>query len=147
MGRVQSIVARFLRWPIASPASSEAAHLALGRWGENEASQFLKNAGYKILRRNFRGPHGGEVDIVCRDQEVLVFVEVKTRTDEQFGSPSKAVNRKKQRLIVKAAMVWLRMLDMPDIAFRFDIIEVLDEKPTQIHHIESAFTLPHPFHY
>jgi len=121
--------------------------LALGRWGENEASQFLKNAGYKILRRNFRGPHGGEVDIVCRDQEILVFVEVKTRTDEQFGSPSKAVNRKKQRLIVKAAMVWLRMLDMPDIAFRFDIIEVLDEKPTQIYHIESAFTLPHPFHY
>lgn len=87
------------------------------------------------------------MDIVCRDGEILVFVEVKTRTNEQFGSPSKAVNRKKQRLIVKAAMVWLRMLDMPDIAFRFDIIEVLDEEPPQIHHIESAFTLPEPFHY
>jgi len=87
------------------------------------------------------------VDIVCRDGEILVFVEVKTRSTEEFGSPSKAVNRKKQRLIVKAAMVWLRMLDMPDIAFRFDIIEVLKGDPPQIHHIESAFTLPGSFHY
>lgn len=87
------------------------------------------------------------MDIVCRDGEILVFVEVKTRTSEQFGSPSKAVNRKKQRLIVKAAMVWLRMLDMPDIAFRFDIIEVLDEDPPLVHHIESAFKLPGSFHY
>jgi putative endonuclease len=108
---------------------------------------FLKKAGWKILRRNFRAPHGGEIDIVCRDREVLVFVEVKTRTSDSYGRPAEAVDKKKRRLLVRAAMAWLRMLDMPDIAFRFDIIEVLDGRPPEINHIENAFSLPTPFHY
>jgi putative endonuclease len=91
--------------------------------------------------------HGGEIDIVCRDREVLVFVEVKTRSSEAFGRPSAAVDQKKRRLLLRAAMSWLRMLDMPDVAFRFDILEVLDGSPPEIRHIENAFTLPSPFHY
>src|SRR4030095_13997159 len=65
------------------------AHLMLGRFGENLAVRHLQRNDHKILFRNFRAPHGGEVDIVCRDkrQNELVFVEVKTRTSEDFGSP------------------------------------------------------------
>ena len=69
--------------------------------------------------------------IVCRDKRhnELVFVEVKTRSSEDFGRPLDAVDRKKRRLILRGAMTWLRMLDMPDIVFRFDVVEVVMSGP------------------
>jgi putative endonuclease len=125
------------------------AHLMLGRSGENLAARHLKNKGHKILFRNFRAPHGGEVDIVCRDkrQNELVFVEVKTRTSEDFGRPLDAVDRKKRRLILRGAMTWLRMLDMPDIVFRFDVVEVVISSPIEVRHIENAFRMPDNYSY
>ncbi|MBU6181721.1 MAG: YraN family protein [Verrucomicrobia bacterium] len=124
--------------------SAEAAHIALGRRGEEVAARHLGRNGHKILRRNFRAPHGGEVDIVCRDRRhnELVFVEVKTRSSEEFGRPSEAVDQKKRRLVIRGAMKWLRMLEMPDIVFRFDIVEVLAGPPGEVRHIENAFHLP-----
>ena len=124
-------------------------HLVLGRAGENLAVQHLRKNGHKILFRNFRAPHGGEVDIVCRDKRhnELVFVEVKTRTFEDFGRPLDAVDRKKRRLILRGAMTWLRMLDMPDIVFRFDVVEVVISSSTQVRHIEDAFRLPDNYSY
>ncbi len=92
-------------------------------------------------------PRIGEIDLVCRDREVLVFVEVKTRADEQFGRPAAAVDRAKRRRIVRAAIAWLRMLDMPDIAFRFDVVEVVAGPGGEIRHIENAFNLPEPYRY
>ena len=125
------------------------AHLVLGRAGENLAVRHLQKNGHKILFRNFRAPHGGEVDIVCRDkrQNELVFVEVKTRTSEDFGRPLDAVDRKKRRLILRGAMTWLRMLDMPDIVFRFDVVEVIISSPTEVRHIENAFRMPDNYSY
>ena len=84
--------------------------------GERIARVYLKGEGRKILYRNFRAPKGGEVDIVARDGEVLSFVEVKTRTSEEFGRPLDAVNRKKQKLIERGANEWLRLLGTRDIA-------------------------------
>ena len=125
------------------------AHLTLGRSGENLAVRHLKSKGHKILFRNFRAPQGGEVDIVCRDkrQNELVFVEVKTRTSEEFGRPLDAVDRKKRRLILRGAMTWLRMLDMPDIVFRFDVVEVVISSPIEVRHIENAFRMPDNYSY
>ena len=125
------------------------AHLVLGRVGENLAVRHLRKNGHKVLFRNFRAPHGGEVDIVCRDkrQNELVFVEVKTRTSEDFGRPLDAVDRKKRRLILRGAMTWLRMLDMPDIVFRFDVVEVIISSPTEVRHIENAFRMPDNYSY
>ena len=122
-------------------------HLALGRWGEDRAARHLKKLGWKVLRRNFRAPGGGEVDLVCRDRDTLVFAEVKTRRSEEMGRPLDAVDGKKQRLIRQGALYWLRLLDMPDITFRFDVIEVLASDPVEIRVIESAFTLPDPLRY
>ena len=127
----------------------EPPHLALGRAGEKLAAKHLQSNGHKILCRNFRAPHGGEVDIVCRDKRhnELVFVEVKTRSSEDFGRPLDAVDRRKRRLILRGAMTWLRMLDMPDIVFRFDVVEVVISGPPIIRHIENAFRLPENYSY
>jgi len=130
-----------------SPPSTSESHIALGTWGEEEASRHLKRLGWKILRRNFRAPGGGEVDLVCRDRDTLVFAEVKTRRSEELGRPLDAVDRKKQELIRRGALYWLRLLEMPDITFRFDVIEVLATDPVEIRVIESAFTLPDPIRY
>ena len=105
-----------------SPPSVSEGHLALGRWGEREAALHLRSLGWKILRRNFRAPHGGEVDLVCRDRDTLVFAEVKTRRSEELGRPLDAVDQKKQDLIRRGALHWLRLLGMPDLTFRFDVI-------------------------
>jgi len=121
---------------------------ALGRRGEQLAAAFLKRNGYKVLYRNFRTPHGGEVDLVCRDKQYreLVFVEVKTRgRTGDFGRPAEAVGREKQRLIARGALAWLRLLDDPAIIYRFDIVEIVfDGARPDITVIKDAFKLPEP---
>src|SRR5712691_8113555 len=89
-------------------------HLRRGELGEKLARRFLRKNGYKILYRNFRGRSGGEIDIVARDHDTLVFIEVKTRTREDFGRPVTAVDRQKQRRISRGGLAWLRLLDEPD---------------------------------
>jgi putative endonuclease len=140
------IIALVLRRSTNPPSISEG-HLKLGRWGENLAARHVKKLGWKILRRNFRAPGGGEVDLVCRDHDTLVFAEVKTRRSEELGRPLDAVDQKKQQLIRRGALHWLRLLEMPDITFRFDVIEVLATDPAEIRVIESAFTMPDPLRY
>jgi putative endonuclease len=124
-------------------------HLRRGARGEKLASHFLRSHGYKILYRNFRDRTGGEIDIVCRDGDTLVFVEVKTRGSEDFGRPVEAVDRQKQLRISKGGLAWLRMLDNPDIVFRFDVVEVLlpSEGDPQVEVIQNAFELSQPYIY
>src|SRR6266480_4424214 len=124
-------------------------HLWRGMHGEKLACRYLRRSGYKILFRNFRGRSGGEIDIVCRDHDTLGFVEVKTRTREDFGRPLEAVGRDKQRRISRGGLAWLRMLDNPDILFRFDVVEIVlteDAKP-RIELVKNAFQLPAPYIY
>jgi putative endonuclease len=103
-----------------------------------------------VLYRNFRAPRGGEVDIVCRDRscDTLAFVEVKTRSGGAFGTPAEAVTRDKQKLIARGALAWLRMLDDPEIIYRFDILEiVIDHSAPSYNLIKDAFKLPEPYIY
>ena len=124
-------------------------HLRLGTRGEKLACQFLKRNGYKILYRNFRGRTGGEIDVVCRDGDTLVFVEVKTRTGEDFGRPIEAIDRDKQKRISRGALAWLRLLNDPDILFRFDVVEVIipEEAEPRLELIRNAFALSAPYIY
>lgn len=81
---------------------------------------------------------------------MLVFVEVKTRTREDFGRPMDAVDRSKQRRISLGALAWLRLLGNPDILFRFDIVEVViveDNAAPRVGHIRNAFPLSEPYIY
>ena len=125
-------------------------HLELGARGEKAAANHLRRRGYKILVRNFRSGKA-EIDIVARHKDWLVFVEVKTRETEQFGAPSEAVNREKQRNLSKAALDYLRLLGNPRIHFRFDIVEVVmsdnAKNPDDIRLIQNAFDLSEPFIY
>lgn len=122
-------------------------HIELGAWGESVAAKKLKQCGFSILYRNYRGPHGGEIDLVCRDRETLVFVEVKTRSHEEHSRPFDAVNRKKRKLIQRGALSWLRLLGHPDLTFRFDVVEVIASKPPEVRVIENAFQMPTSFRY
>lgn len=114
----------------------------IGRWGEDLAAQWLKLHGRKVLYRNFRAPGGGEVDIICRHGRMLTFVEVKTRTFAGPDRPAMAVNTAKEKLILRGAQAWLKMLDdSKPIPRRCDIVEVLlkdGEKP-RVNVIEGAF--------
>lgn len=120
----------------------------IGKTGEDLAHTYLVQHGYRVLRRNFRAPGGGEVDIVAARGETLVFTEVKTRTtrpkDSKFGRGALAVTKGKQMLIAKGGVHWLKLLRKKDTAFRFDIIEVvlIDGEPPEISHLEDAFAMP-----
>jgi len=103
-----------------------------------------------VLVRRFRSKRG-EIDIICREGDWLVFVEVKTRRSEDLGAPSEAVNLAKQRHMTKVALDYLRLLHNPPIRFRFDIVEVLwpanARRPTEIRLIRNAFELVEPYIY
>ena len=121
----------------------------IGLWGEAQAALALKKKGFKILGQRVRIDARDEIDIVARQGDVLVFVEVKTRANEAYGRPSDAVNRKKRHVLSRAAVRYLKRLKFPNVCFRFDVVEVIGsmdgEKPI-IRHIENAFTLDKIYH-
>lgn len=105
-----------------------------------------------MIYRNFEPNKGkrssaGQIDLVCRDRETLVFVEVKTRNTEDYGRPAEAVHPDQQRRISRGALTWLRMLDNPEVPYRFDVVEVLllpNEKP-KLELVQDAFSLAKPY--
>lgn len=126
-----------------SHPSHPASHLTLGKHGEKLAADYLRQNRYKILYRNFQSKRGGEIDLVCRDlrENVLVFIEVKTRTTDAFGAPHHAVTHVQQDRIIRGAKEWLRMLDDPRVSYRFDIVEVVMDQTPQITLLRSAFEM------
>jgi len=123
----------------------------IGCIGELLAARHLRSLGFKVLYRNFRAVEGGEIDIVCRDDQVLAFVEVKTRTSLRYGRPIDAVTMDKRFLIARGAMAWIRLLDLPEgsINYRFDVVEVLlaDGEPPDFNLVKEAFETPEPLIY
>ena len=118
-----------------------AKHNELGKRGEELAAQYLTEKGYEILERNWRNIHK-EIDIIAKDGETLVIVEVKTRKSDDHGEPDLAVTRQKQTRLIYAANAYIFKYNL-DINTRFDIISIVfkDGNPV-IEHIEDAF-LPH----
>jgi putative endonuclease len=99
-----------------------------GRDGEDRAAAFLEQAGYHIVRRNVRLP-GGEIDLVCRERETIVFVEVKLRTNARFGSALTAVDAVKRRKLRRLAEDFVQIV-APNAHFRFDVVAVDGERMT-----------------
>lgn len=106
-----------------------------GKKQEAIAQNFLKKKGYKILESNF-STKIGEIDIVAKDKNVIVFVEVKYRTTDGFGLPREAVNSYKQNKIKKVATLYLKINKLEEKDIRFDVIDILGEDIT---HIQNAF--------
>lgn len=113
----------------------------VGALGEGIAADHLSLHGRKVLYRNYRGPRGGEIDIVARDGQTLSFVEVKTRTRKGYGRPLDAVDRSKQQLIERGANAWLNLLGKRDLVWRFDVVEVIlcDGELAEINVVNNAF--------
>jgi putative endonuclease len=128
----------------ASAMNAARTHLETGEWGEKQAARCLKKKGYRILGTRVRVGARDEIDLVARDGETLVFVEVKTRSGEDFGRPLAAVDRRKRHALSRAALRYLKELGHPRVFFRFDVVEVVgrlgDEAPV-VRHVERAFTL------
>ena len=112
----------------------------LGKFGEDCAAKFLEEHGYTIVARNFR-IRSAEIDIVAQIDDVIVFVEVKARSDLRHGLPVEAVTLRKQRKIIEAASVFLQDENFCDCACRFDVVEIFfaDGRVEEINHIENAF--------
>lgn len=115
-----------------------AEHNELGKLGEEIAVGFLSKNGYKIIQKNYRYLKA-EVDVIALKENVLVAVEVKTRSSNYFESPQDAVNSKKIKLLVVAMDNFVTEKDL-DVEVRFDIIAIIKQQSNyQIEHIEDAF--------
>ena len=115
--------------------------LSLGKKGEELALAQLKALKYRILERNFKC-RLGEIDIIARDKNTLVFIEVKTRATKDFGGPAAAVNERKQRQLSKVALTYLNQKNLHHVPARFDVvaIELIPPSP-RIEVIRNAFEL------
>ncbi|MFW5799467.1 MAG: YraN family protein [Spirochaetota bacterium] len=110
-----------------------------GNWGELFASQFLEKKDYKIIRRNYKTKYG-EIDIICRQNNLIIFVEVKMRSVPDYLKACDSISVSKMDKIRKAASLFLNEIDEPGAVCRFDVIFVFGNKnKNELYHIENAF--------
>ena len=123
-------------------------HLRRGELGERAARKHLKKLGLKFLTANFRSDRG-EIDLVFRDEDCLVFVEVKARSSEDWTRPAAAVDARKRRLLSQTALDYLKLLKNPQVKIRFDIVEVLltNGEVREVRHLPNTFPLTKPYRY
>ena len=123
-------------------------HLQRGQLGERAARKHLRKSGLKFLTANFRSGRG-EIDLVFRDQDCLVFVEVKTRSSEDWTRPAAAVDARKRRLLTQTALDYLKLLRHPKVKIRFDIVEVLlsEGAVREVRHLPNTFSMSAPYRY
>jgi len=114
----------------------------LGNRGERAAAKFLKQKGYRILARQYRN-NIGEIDLIARDGDTFVFVEVKTRRSDTAGSPTDAITYQKQQQLTRTALAYLKHKKLLLHSARFDVIAIIwphDQAHPEIKHYENAFT-------
>jgi putative endonuclease len=123
-------------------------HLRRGALGERAAKKHLQKLGLKFLTANFRSERG-EIDLIFRDDDCLVFVEVKTRSSEEWTRPAAAVDARKKRLLSQTALDYLRLLKNPQVKIRFDIVEVLlrDGEVREVRHLPNTFPMSRGLRY
>ena len=127
---------------------SEPLHLQYGKLGEKAAKRHLQRLGLTFLVANYSARRG-EIDLIFRDQDCLVFIEVKTRSSESWTRPAAAVDARKRRRISKAALEYLRRIKAPTVPVRFDIVEVLLDNGLvgEVRHLPNCFPLSAPYRY
>jgi putative endonuclease len=131
---------RWIKFPSTRQSRSEKEKDQRARAGEDAAADYLIAKGYSVIHRNIRFPEG-ELDIVAKWEKTLVFVEVKTRKTENYGSPSLSVSVEKQRRQVAMASRFISICRLWEVPIRFDIVSVVlpPRQVPKIEHIENAF--------
>lgn len=129
-------------------AKEKPLHLRHGELGERAAKKQLRRKGLKFLTANFRTKRG-EIDLIFREKDCLVFVEVKTRSSEEWTRPAAAVDQERRERLARAALDYLRLLKNPPIKIRFDIVEVLlnESAVREVRHLPNTFELSKPLRY
>jgi putative endonuclease len=145
---------KLVRGRLRRSAVTPSRHLALGLFGERLAARRLRSEGYRLVATNFIAPIGhrrdqrlvtGEIDIIAYDEKTdpptLVFAEVKTRSSAEWASPAAAVNRRKQRQIIRTARVYRHLLGVTSEPFRYDVIGILaaSGQKTQVEILPAYF--------
>lgn len=110
----------------------------LGKKGETQACLYLKKKGFKIIAKNYKNAIG-EIDIIAKDKDYIVFVEVKTRMSRAFGDPLEVINQEKRNKIRNIATMYLKERKQLESNCRFDVIAVLGDNCDDIRHVENAF--------
>lgn len=112
----------------------------IGNLGEEIACNYLVNSGMEVIERNYHYGHG-EIDIICKENETIVFVEVKYRKSFKYGDPELAITRSKQRQIRKIAEAYLYEKNIFNVPCRIDVITILHEsgKEPVLNHFKDAF--------
>lgn len=114
--------------------------ISTGRRGEDIAHRYLQRVGIIIVARNYRMASGnGEVDLVGWEEDMLVFVEVKSRQTEEYGSPDRAIGRQKELSLVRAAREYARHADVPWEKVRFDVVNIVFTTPPSVTHFRDVF--------
>ena len=108
----------------------------LGKTGEEIGTQYLINNGYKLIIRNFRCRQG-EIDIIAKDKDEIVFIEVKTRRNTNYGYPIDAVDKRKQKHILNASKYYIYKNKLEKRKIRFDVIEIYKKDKFYINHIKN----------
>jgi putative endonuclease len=113
---------------------------AVGAYGERVAVDYLARAGMELIERNWRCS-AGEVDAVLRDGDAIVFVEVKTRRSNAFGTPAEAVGYTKQARLRRLAAIWLAQTGQRSPEIRFDLVSVVPQRSgaAEVEHVRGAF--------
>ncbi|MET8148137.1 YraN family protein [Actinoplanes sp. NPDC049668] len=113
---------------------------AVGAYGERTAERYLRAQGLVVLARNWRRPEG-EVDLILRDGDDVVFCEVKTRRGDHFGTPAEAIGPAKVRRLRRLAARWLAETSIRPHEIRFDVVAVLPQRrgATVVEHVRAAF--------
>jgi putative endonuclease len=126
----------------------EPLHLQYGALGERAARKHLRHLGLKFLTANYRSPRG-EIDLIFRDGDCLVFIEVKTRSSEEWERPAAAVDKERRGRLTRAALDYLHRLRNPAVKIRFDIVEVLllDGAVREVRHLPNTFPMERPYRY
>jgi putative endonuclease len=133
---------RARQWAQARRLSPE---MAAGRKGEDLAHRYLRRKGYRIVARNFRARSGvGEIDLIARDGDYTVIVEVKSRQQDDYGAPERNIGPAKEQSLIRAARDYARRSGTDWMLVRFDVVSVLLRDPVQITHWEDAFGSPRP---
>ncbi len=114
-----------------------------GKNSESDAAEYLSRRGYKILEKNYRTKLG-EIDIIAREKDTIVFVEVKARTSEKYGDPKLAVSYGKQKKIARAAQIYLKSTNQGNQKARFDVVAIHPHDSGKgIEIVRNAFSLPY----
>ncbi len=109
---------------------------SFGTAGEDEAMRYLSKRGYTIICRNFRAGKMGEIDLIGRDGDTLCFIEVKTRSNDHYGTPAQAVSALKQATITRLAQVYMQRFGLFDQPVRFDVVALMMDREGKVKDIE-----------